>query len=274
MKFKLLSGLAIILLLFSSSCKYFRSSHPQADILSDEAATNLNDKTILNFAAGVDRELPKFRKQYSLIYTSGDLSVYTEKFSDYNNSMLYRIYSNNGSLSSSVKSYYFRADSLMLIREKSKFMNQDAELFRDSRTYLRNGIVFGMDTRTASSADALRTLPFLPLSAAELKTRENNFEDEIKGMDDALTGKDKFEMVFDNIATYPDARFIMLKSKSRSNYKAAILVEQKDTFIDSLLNYPGKFRDTQLKFKWVIEDKQAVYVPVSATNTSASGLNK
>lgn len=276
MKYKLIPGLLVvfILLLSVSSCKYFRSDHPQADILTDSAATGINEKSILTFAAGVDRDLAKFKKEYSLIYTSGDLKVYTEKYSDFNNGQLYRIHSINGSISSAVKSYYLKADSLIHIKEKSKFMNQGAELFRDSRTYLRNGVVFAQDNRTANSAEALRTLPFLAVTSNELKFRDDHFQDELESMNDALMGKDKFEMVFDHLATYPDARYIVLRSKSAGNFTATVLVREKDRLIDSLLNSPEKFKDGELRFQWKIEDQDAVYVPVSNANTSASGLNK
>ena len=95
----------------------------------------------------------------------------------------------------------------------------------------------------------------------------------MKTLNEVLEGKDKFEMVFDNITTYPDSRYIILKSKIQNSYSASILVKQRDQFIDSLLNDPIDFKAEKLNIKWIIEDREAVYVPV-AKNTSASGLNK
>jgi hypothetical protein len=66
----------------------------------------------------------------------------------------------------------------------------------------------------------------------------------------------------------------MLKSKNQNGYQASIRVDEKSTFIDSLLTNPSIFKEEKLKFKWTIKDKDAVYVPDGAATTSANGLNK
>ena len=262
------------LLLFTlPGCNYFKSTHPQA-ALPEEGMTGMTDKSILNFSAAIDRNLKDYKKQYSLVYESGDFSVYAEKYSEHDNGMLCKTYTTNGSISNTVKSYYFKNDSLILVKERITLMNEEGGVYRDRRIYLRNNVTFKIDNRTASSEEALRTLPYLPVQPADSKYPDDSYVSDVKGINDAISGTDKFEMVFDNIATYPDALYIMLKSKRQSNYKASLLVRNKDTYVDSLLNFPGLFKDRWLKLKWTIEEHSAVYVPVAAATTSASGLNK
>ena len=266
---------SLILLLFSVySCNYFKSEHPQAALPGEEGATGMTDKSILNYSATIDRTLSHYKKEYSLIYLSGDLSVYAEKYSAYGDGKLYKTYIANGNTSNTIKSYYFKNDSLILVKEQDKIMNDGVEVYKNMRSYMRNNVTFKMDSRTASSAAALSTLPYLLVQPSDNKYPTEDYTDDIKSMDDAIAGKDKFEMVFDNITTYPDAHYIFLKSKSPSNYKASLLVNTRDAFIDSLLNFPSVFKDEKLSLRWKIKDKEAIYVPVDSTSTSASGLNK
>lgn len=262
-----------VLLLAFQSCNYFKPKHPQAD-LPEDGSTGMTDKSILNFSAGIDRDLNNFKKESSLIYTTGDLSMYVEKYSAHNGGMLYKIYTANGITSEMVKSYYFKNDSLILVKEKGKLRNEEGEVYHDVRTYMRNNIIFKIDNRTASSGDAIQKLPYLAVQPSGSKYPGETYSDDIKAMNDAVLGVDKFEMVFDNITTYPEYLYINLKSKRQGNYKAAVLIKSKDAFIDSLLNMPALFKDEKLHLKWQITDKEAVYVPVADTTTSAKGLNK
>lgn len=263
-----------ILLFTLPGCQYFKSTHPQAGLPDEKGDTGITDKYVLNFSAVIDRELSTSKKEFSLIYKSGDLSMYVEKYSAYNNGTLYKMYTSNGNMSNTIKSYYLKNDSLIFVKERTKILNEQGELFKDIRTYIRNNITFKIDSRTASSPEALRTQPYLHVPAADNKYPEESYTDDIRVMNDAVSGQNRFEMVFDNITTYPDARYIILKSKIKNNYKASILVNQKDIFIDSLLNSPALFKEEKLKLQWKIEDQEAVYVPVAAASTSARGLNK
>jgi hypothetical protein len=256
------------------ACNYFRSDHPQAELPGEGGATGMTDKSVLNLAIATDNNLTRLKKEFSLIYTTGDLSMYVEKYSNQDTPLLYKTYTANGNISRTVKSYYFKNDSLILVKERSQVMNEAAEVYKDTRTYLRNNVTFRIDSRTASSAAALATLPYLQVQPPENKYPDENYASDIKSIKDAIAGTDKFELVFDNITTYPEAWYITLKSKNPNNYKASLLVNKKDAFIDSLLNTPSLFKEEKLKLRWKIEDKEAIYVPVEETKTSASGLNK
>ncbi len=272
---KTLHLLNLGLLLFTmESCNYFKSTHPQAEMSSEQGSTGMNEKTILEFSVNADNNLKNFKKELSLVYQSGDFSMYAEKYSGNDSTLVYKTYADNGNISSTIKNYYFKKDSLILVTESDKVMNAEGDVFKDVRTYMRNNVAFRMDSRTASSSAAIHTLPYLLIQPVDNKYPDANYEDDIKGLNDAIMGKDKFEMVFDNITTYPEAHYINLKSKNRSNYKASLLVNTKDAFIDSLLNTPLTFKDEKLRLNWKIVDKEAVYVPVADTTTSASGLNK
>lgn len=261
------------LLILCQSCN-FKSKHPQAALQAGEAATDITAQSALRFAELTDKNLGQYRKEYSLIYTTGDLTLYTERYNDQGKYVLYKAFTTNGNISTSLKSYYFKNDSLVLCKDQEKLRNGEEDLYKDIRTYIRNQVIFKVDSRTAASAAALATQPFLLAAPAESRYPEENFIRDVKSINDAINGTGKFSMVFDNITTYPDAHYITLKSKEFGHYKASIRVDQKTAFIDSLLQLPGLFRDQRLRLKWVIADQEAVYAPADEIKTSASGLNK
>ncbi|RZJ46554.1 MAG: hypothetical protein EOO44_22705, partial [Flavobacterium sp.] len=43
--------------------------------------------------------------------------------------------------------------------------------------------------------------------------------------------------------------------------KVALYVNEKDEFIDSLLNNPIQFKNQKLDIDWVVKDQEAIYVP-------------
>lgn len=262
-----------VLMLTFQSCNYFKSNHPQA-ALSEDGSTVMTDKSILQFTAGVDKDLSKFKKEISLVFSNGDLSMYVEKYSMYNDAKLYKTFTANGITSEASKSYYFKNDSLILIKEKNKLRNEEGEVYHNTRTYMRNNIIFKIDSRTASAVEAIQKLPYLAVQPAGNKYPAESYTDDIKVMDDAIAGTDKFNLVFDNITTYPEYHYINLKGARPGSYKSAILVRSKDAYIDSLLSMPALFKDKKLRLNWQIVDKEAIYVPVAATETSASGLNR
>ncbi|MBC7617010.1 MAG: hypothetical protein H7202_13165, partial [Pedobacter sp.] len=100
----------------------------------------------------------------------------------------------------------------------------------------------------------------IPLS--ENTNPDKSYLDNVSSLRNILNGADKFDMVFESIRTYPDSRFITLRSKEPNSYTASILVKERDAYIDSLLNYPILFKDKKLNFKWEVVDREAVYIPM------------
>jgi hypothetical protein len=251
-----------------ASCNRFKADHPQANLSDEYKTTDLTAQSILVFKDSIDKNLHQLEKNQSLVYMLGDLSFYVEQYGD----SLFIEHAYNGAESSSIKKYYFRNDSLILYQSGNELVNEEGAVFKDERSYLRNHTVFRKDGRTATSAAALKSLPFIDISLENVDP-DKRYLDNVTSLKSVLNGDDKFDMVFESIRTYPDSRYITLRSKMPNSYTASILVKERDAFIDSLLNYPILFKDKKLNFKWEVVDREAVYVPVSS-NTSASGLNR
>ena len=152
-------------------------------------------------------------------------------------------------------------DSLILYQTSNELANEVGIVFKDQRTYLRNHTVFKKDGRTAVSAAALKSLVFIDIPLSENTSPDKSYLDNVSALKNVLNGTDKFDMVFESIRTYPDSRYITLRSKEPNSYTASILVKERDAYIDSLLNYPILFKDKKLNFKWEVVDREAVYVP-------------
>ncbi|NQX40375.1 hypothetical protein SAMN05421820_105255 [Pedobacter steynii] len=245
--------------------------HPQADLISQSAATAMTDKTIGVLADSIDANLSQLEKQSSLVYLQGEQSMYAERYSANGKAILYVEHRDNGLINSQTKKYYFKNDSLILVQENKKTNND----YTDTRIFLRNNIAFRKEQRKANAASVLQTKPYLSLkSIKDNTTKEEDYKQNIRTLDEAIAGNNQYEMLFDQFIDIPGENIIQLKSKAQNGYTASILVKEPDAFIDSLKSNSQSFRNEKLNFKWKVEDKEAVYVPVAAKVTSAKGLNK
>jgi hypothetical protein len=240
-----------------TSCN-LKSDHPQSEI-ADQHATDLTAKTIGKYADSIDRNLKGYIKKTSLVYMLGDLSFYVEKYSENNVPILILEHAYNGALSKSLKKYYFRNDSLILESVKKELANDEGTVFKNIRTFLRSNTVFKQENRAASSEASLNSLPFIDIPLSKT-TSDYSYLESVSSLNDVLNGRDKFDMVFDNITTYPDSRYIILRSKIQNSYIASVLVTERDPFIDSLLNDPINFKNQKLNINWMVKDHEAVYV--------------
>ncbi len=238
-------------------CNQFKADHPQANLNDQNKATDLTASSVLQYTDSIDQNLHQFPKSQSLVYMLGDLSFYVEKYG----SALFVEHAYNGAESNSLKKYYFRNDSLILFKTSQELANEDGTVFKDERVYLRNHTVFKKDGRTAVSASALKSLPFIDIPLTENVSPDKVYLNNVEALQNVLNGTDKFDMIFESIRTYPDSRYITLRNKEQNGYTASVLVKERDTFIDSLLNYPMLFKDTKLNFKWEVVDREAIYVP-------------
>jgi hypothetical protein len=255
---KLYSFLLLTVFLTSIfGCNRFKADHPQANLTDENKTTDLTASTIIHYTDSVDKNLQQFTKTESLVYMLGDLSFYVEQYG--NTLFVERAY--NGAESNSLKKYYFRNDSLLLFTTKQELSNEDGTLFKEERVYLRNHTVFKKDSRTAVSAAALKSLAFIDIPLSDNVSPDKIYLNNVSSLQNALKGDDKFDMIFESIRTYPDSRYITLRNKEQNGYSASVLVKERDAFIDSLLNYPMLFKDKELKFKWKVIDREAVYVP-------------
>ena len=232
----------------------------------------VTEQEILRFADSVDANLNALEKKRSLIFNRDQESLYIERYSMNGKPVVYKSYTENAGLNSSAGTYYFNNDSLILVKESNKSIRQNGDLFVDTRSYLRNNIVFKKDVRSASSHADLVSKQYQTLKQAT--SNKEDLPAKISTFDDAVEGKNEFELVFDNLISSGDEKYIRLKSSMPNGYSASLVVKQDDSFIDSLLKDPLLFKSKKLDLKWEIKDKEAVYVPVAAKATSARGLNK
>ena len=252
----------MIIGLFSTvtGCNPFKSDHPQAEI-ADPYDTDLNAKTILQYTATIDKNITNYTKKSSLVYLLGDLSFFVEKFTQNGQTVLLVEHSFSGGSNKSLKSYYFRNDSVVLEKNDSELANEGGKTYKNIRTFFRNNTIFKIENRTATSVATINSLPYIDLPLSQNTTADQTHLSNVTALNDVVDGKDKFDMVFENITTYPDSRYILLRSKIQNSYMASILVQDRDPFIDSLLNDPINFKDQKLNISWIIKDHEAVYVP-------------
>lgn len=256
--------LAPLLLLIISGCNE-QPKHPQANLIKQASATSMTDKSIIEFTDSLNAAMPTFDKETSLIYQKDGVSMYVEKYSRNGKPLLYVQHLNNASISNNLKSYYFKNDSLILIRESLSNTKDTPPSYTESRTYLRNNIVFKKDYHKASSLAALKRQPYTAPSTAKTNPEEvTDYTKLIAELDQMLMGTGPFELFFDQIISLPEERTIQLKSKDRNGYSANIVVNQVDIFIGDLLRNSSKYKNTPLKLKWKIVDQEAVYIPADS----------
>lgn len=250
---------AFTLMVAASACNNFRSDHPQAEL---SVAQGLTPIQISSYADSISKNLNKYQKTTSLIYQSGDQSFYVDEYVNEDKPVLYVEHNSSNGLSNKItKHYFFKNDSLVLVDENSQMADNGTSLFKASRTYVRNNTIFKNEERSASSLEGLQSQSFVDIPLTKLEVNDQDFKNNMQTLRDAIEGNDRFNMVFENITTYPDSRYIVLKSKIANNFTSNVLVKEKDFLIDSLLNNPMVFKDQKLKLNWVVEGNEAVYVP-------------
>lgn len=260
-----------LLLLFLYSCNQ-KPKHPQAALINQRTAITMTEQDILQYADSLESNTSGLEKQVSLVYQIGEDLMYAEQYSWNGNVVIFKEYINNEGLSRRTRSFYLKNDSLIMVRENNTLDREPAKKYEENRSYIRNNIIFKKETRTAGTAAAIKTGTFTILQTPP----KNNiaFTDNITQLKDAIYASNKFEVLFDNIIPAGDESRIILKSKLPDGYQATVVVNDPDPFIDSLLSRPSLFKDKKLNIRWRVMDKEAIYVPVAASITSASGLNR
>lgn len=268
MKAKPYLFLSILSLLFSACTN--QAKHPQSDLANQKSKAAETERSILRYADSIDAHYTALEKRVSLIYQSGNLSLFAERLSANGKPILYVEHTSNQGLTDKAAKYYYKGDSLVLVKENIKRTKDQVSVFEERRIYFRNNISFSQDHRLATSSSALQKKPFRPLKASG----SEDYVEKTAVLNDALTGSNKFEQIFDQFISSPEGQYLLLKSKIPGGYSSSIAVKNNDLFIDSLIEYPSIFKDAKLNINWEIRDKEAVYVPVAASVTSASGLKR
>lgn len=232
----------------------------------------MNPREIVQYADSIEASIGDLDKAVSLIYTSGEKSFHIEKYSINGKPMVIVKLNRNEGISSSTEKYYFKNDTLVLIRQVASSRKSSHEAVKNQRIFIRNNVPFKEDLRFAANQEELAKLPFQEFRNTKLLS--TNYADSTIVLNDALEGSNAFEMVFDQYIAAESGSYILLKSKLPGGYTANVKVNERDPFIDSLEMNPLVFKDTKLRFKWSLKNNEAIYVPVLVKVTSAKGLNR
>jgi hypothetical protein len=244
--------------------------HPQAEIFSQQSPTAMDPQEIVQYADSIEGSIATLDKSVSLIYLSGEQAFHVEKYSMNGKPIMMIKTTRNEGISSSTEKYYFKNDSLLLIRQAILNSKSSANAIKNKRIFIRNNVPFKEDIRSAVSQQDVAKLPFQEYRNTKLAS--TNYADSLTVLQDALSGTNNFELVFDQYISAESGSFLLLKSKLPGGYTSNVKVNERDTFIDSLETDPLVFKDTKINFKWSLKNNEALYVPVKVT--SASGLNK
>lgn len=260
-----------ILVIFASACTQ-GPKHPQAALINQNSATAITEQSILLLADSIDKEDAAMEKRTSLVYQMGDMSMYAEQYTTNGKTIMLTEYTNNAGINNSTKKFYFKNDSLVYVKENNTILKEGKTNYENVRTFLRNSIPFKKEARASNSLSVLNSQSFKALTPSE--TKSTNFNEDITTINDAVNGKNMFDLVFDDIIKMPNETRIVLKAKAPGLYSSNVIVKKTDNYIDSILKDPLLFKEQKLKIKWKVADKEAVYVPVDAGKTSAKGLKR
>ncbi|PTS93402.1 hypothetical protein DBR11_25350 [Pedobacter sp. HMWF019] len=264
--FNALVSVYLLCVLYSCNLK---SNHPQSGLAQDTVATAINEKIINSYADSIDKSMDKTEKKISLLYTIRDHSFYAEQYQNNGSTLLMIFHDDNGALKNTRKAFYFKNDSLVLV----KTSNIQGAVLKDTLTYLRNNTIFKMAQRESSN-ESQQKKPSYKMISTSNKGNPEAYQRKFKFLEDALTQQNQFEMVFEAINILPEESYMSLKSKTNGAYQATLLIQEKDALVDSLVADPLKYKGEKIRFNWIIKDNQAIYVPVASKVTSAKGLNK
>lgn len=248
-----------------------KAKHPQAGLANQFSSSPETEQSILQYADSIDTQQSHMEKQVSLIYQLDGLSLYVEKKSWNGIPALYIEHTGDQGLTDKSARYYFKKDSLLLIRENIKRTKEQVTVFEEKRTFLRNNIPFKQEHRLATSSSSLQAKPFADVKPSD---KIEDYAEKLTLLNDALAGQNKFETVFDQYVPTPEGQYLLLKNKIPGGYSSSLVVKDEDALIDSIKQDPSLFKDAKLNLKWEIHEKEAVYVPVAAKVTSASGLKR
>lgn len=210
---------------------------------------------ILAFADTVNNLSKEAIKQESLIYTLGDYSFHISRYIRNSEVSLYIEHGNSGDYGNTEKWYYLKDGKVVLSIHTSK--NTMVYLpFKTERTFYKNGELLYSERKEANTRQELTSLNF-----RQNEIPSEDIAEDMKKLNDAIYQRGKFDLVFDGITEYPKAKYLILSRNNFNAYRAPILVEKKDDFIEALFSNPEKYRGRKLKIIWALrEPNEAVYV--------------
>lgn len=244
--------------------------HPQSGLAGLQSVASMTAPEILHYADSIEANIQNLENISSLVYDlPADTKMYVEQYHENGKPLLYVEYLDVDGLREVESRYYLKNDSLIFISSLQKATGTNPA-FTAERAYLRNNVAFKAEQKSGADTTALNK----QIYSSKKPEGTSAYKDKLLTFQEALTGKHKFEMIFDKVLSLPDAQYLLLKGKIPTGYTASVLIVEPDQLIDSLQRDPLHFRDKALNFSWEIRGREAVYVPVAASVTSARGLNK
>lgn len=228
---------------------------------TDQLKTSINSvssnsikENILAIADSINKISVRAQKQESLIYNLGDYSFFISRFIQNSEAVLYIEHGKSGEYGHTEKRYYLKNGMVILLEQSSKD-NKVYLPFKTERTYYNKGQPIYSERREARTAGELSGMNFKQQPAS------GNILKDMKKLNDAMYQKGDFDLVFEGITEFPKAKYLILSKRNLNAYRAPILVEKKDNFIEAIATNPEKYLGRKLRITWDLrKPNEAVYV--------------
>ncbi|WP_374166405.1 hypothetical protein [Arcticibacter sp. MXS-1] len=247
-------GILAAVIAFVISCDKLQFDHPQA-AMADNDSRALTEEHITAYGDSIDANLAQFTKQQSLVYERGDYSFSVARYSKDNAPVLYVERGSAGESGDSEKRYYLKDGKVVLYSERTSGPAA-APAASLVKLYYRNSVLFNGFIKKGSSETELEQARFQPYRGGGRKAADQD----LPRLEDAVSQKGEFDLVFESVTEYPRARYIVLTRERFNAYRAVIRADKEDEFIRELASNPMKYQGASLHIKWnVTADNEAVY---------------
>lgn len=205
------------------------------------------------FKDSIDQLLPGSTVQKSLIFSKDNYSFYASRHLDNRNIFLYKEIGILGNSNFIEKRFYLKGGDLILFELYEK-NDPDSALASTLRSYFRKGklVISESDQSVEYQTEEL-------FSSTGHESRK--ILEDLQKLRDAINQKGEFDLVYDNFAYYPKARYLILSNDQINPYRAAIRIEEADDFIKMILSNPEKYKGRKLNLKWHLREPfEALYL--------------
>lgn len=241
--------MVIILSVLVLSCGSPKSDHPQADRESPQAM--LTKQQLLHYKDSINSITGQLDKQQSLIYSRDDNSFFVTRYSSHGNPLLYIKKSRNNEYDSIEERYYIHNNNLVLYLKNSRGLTSEETI--TERDFFRNNVLFHSEIQRSGVEDST--------SDTTIEKQKREKAADLQLLDQALSQTGRFNLVFEGIADYPQARYLILSRDELNAYRAAILLENEDELAKELVSNPEKYKGRKLDLEWIIRnEEEAVYI--------------
>lgn len=209
------------------------------------------EQEVALYADSINTVLPLCKEVKSMVYSLGDYSFQVSKFLQHGETVLYVEHGNSGEYGSVEKRFYIENRAPVLLMERS---TDNTKAIKFSKTYFREGRAFTTRERLGMNEMEIRDASYKGAEPATVYYRT------LETYEDAINQRRKFDLVFEEIAECPKAKYLILSRKEINSYRAPIKVEVEDEFIHELYSNPLRYRGEKLDITWRMNaNNEAVY---------------